>query len=307
MRGAHHAWLQNYDPFQSAALSTAVAAMPVVGLLGLLALGHLRAWLAALIGLGLALAVALFAFRMPLTAALGAAGYGAAYGLFPIGWIVLNVMFLHHLTVESGRFDALRAQLAGIAPDPRVQVIPIAFCFGAFIEGAAGFGAPVAITAALLLQLGFSPLHASGLSLIANTAQWPLAASACHHHAGSGDGARCAETFCHGGTATAGVLRTHPVLDRLCDGRVAGGARGVARGGHGGRCLRVGAVLISNLHGPWLVDSLAALLSIVAVLLVLRVWRPKPATPGHTDSHPVATPNPAGKKSALHAWLPGWC
>lgn len=163
-------WSQPLDPLGNPWLSTTVAAIPVLLLLGLVAWGRLRVGVAALLALVAALGVALFAFRMPIPAALGAAAYGGAYGLFPIGWIVLNVMFLHALTVRSGLFQELKEQLVRLAPDPRIQVILIAFCFGAFIEGAAGFGAPVAITAALLLQLGFSPIHASGLSLIANTA-----------------------------------------------------------------------------------------------------------------------------------------
>src|SRR6185436_3323200 len=102
--------------------------------------------------------------------AAGATFYGACYGLFPIGWIILNLIFLYQLTVQKGLFDVLRSSLATIAPDPRIQVILIAFSFGAFFEGAAGFGTPVAVTAAILMQLGFKPLQASGLSLIANTA-----------------------------------------------------------------------------------------------------------------------------------------
>ena len=114
--------------------------------------------------------MALFAFRMPVDAALATAGYGAAYGLFPIGWIILNLIFLYQLTVDKGLFAVLRGSLANLAPDPRVQLVLIAFSFGAFFEGAAGFGTPVAVTAAILMQLGFKPLQAAGLSLIANTA-----------------------------------------------------------------------------------------------------------------------------------------
>jgi lactate permease len=116
------------------------------------------------------LAIALVAYQMPAKAACAATLYGAAFGLFPIGWIILNVIFLYQLTVKRGLFEVLRDSLAKVAPDPRVQVILIAFSFGAFIEGVAGFGTPVAITGAILIQLGFRPLHASGLALIANTA-----------------------------------------------------------------------------------------------------------------------------------------
>src|ERR1051325_5154080 len=163
-------WAQNYDPLHNAALSTLVAALPVVVLLGAIALVRIRIHLAALLGLGTALAIALFVYSMPVKAAVAAAVFGAAYGLLPIGWIILNLIFLYSLTVKSGLFDVLRQSLAHLAPDPRVQVILIAFSFGAFFEGAAGFGTPVAVTAAMLIGLGFKPLQASGLSLIANTA-----------------------------------------------------------------------------------------------------------------------------------------
>src|SRR4029079_15167751 len=123
-----------------------------------------------LVGLGCALLIATGVYKMPITAAAATTVYGAAYGLFPIGWIILNLIFLYHLTVKKGLFAVLRSSLAGLAPDPRIQVILIAFSFGAFFEGAAGFGTPVAVTAAILIQLGFKPLLASGLSLIANTA-----------------------------------------------------------------------------------------------------------------------------------------
>ena len=301
-------WLQNYDPLHSAALSTAMAALPVVILLGLLALGHVRAWLAALIGLAAALGVALFAFQMPAAAAFGAAGYGAAYGLFPIGWIVLNVMFLHHLTVKSGRFDTLRAQLAGVAPDPRVQVILIAFCFGAVIEGAAGFGAPVAITAALLMQLGFSPLHASGLSLIANTA--PVAFGSI----GIPITTLAQVTGLDVLKLSAMAGRQLPVFSALIPfwivcamggGRAAVGVWPVALAA--GIVFAVVQFLVSNLHGPWLVDSLAALASIAAVLAVLKVWQPKPLAGDQASKNSSAssvTAATAVRPPALQAWVP---
>ena len=147
-----------------------IAALPVVVLLGSLALGHVKAHYAALLGLATALLVAIFAFHMPGRLAAATAVYGVGYGLFPIGWIVLNVIFMYQLTVESGRFKVLQSSMTGITQDRRLQLLLIAFCFGAFFEGASGFGTPVAVTAALLIGLGFRPLQASGLSLIANTA-----------------------------------------------------------------------------------------------------------------------------------------
>ena len=163
-------WPQQYDPLHNTFLSTLVAALPVVVLLGSIAILRIRVHFAALLGLGVALLVALVVYRMPAAAAGGAVLLGAGYGLFPIGWIVLNLIFLYSLTERLGLFAVLRDSLAAVTPDPRLQLLLIAFAFGAFFEGAAGFGTPVAITAAMLSGLGFRPLPACGLSLIANTA-----------------------------------------------------------------------------------------------------------------------------------------
>ena len=163
-------WQQQYDPTGHWWLSTIIASLPVIVLLGALAFGHVKAHYAALAGLITALLTAIFGFGMPARMAAVTAVYGAAYGLFPIGWIVLNVIFLYQLTVEAGRFEVLKHSMTGITQDRRLQLLLIAFSFGAFFEGASGFGTPVAVTAALLIGLGFRPLAASGLSLIANTA-----------------------------------------------------------------------------------------------------------------------------------------
>jgi lactate permease len=288
-------WAQNYDPLGNPLASTWVAALPVVVLLGLLAWGRLRAWVAALLALGAALGVALLAYRMPPAAALGATAYGAAYGLLPIGWIVLNVMFLHALTVKSGRFEALKEQLVALAPDPRVQVILIAFCFGAFIEGAAGFGAPVAITAALLLQLGFSPLHASGLSLIANTA--PVAFGSI----GIPITTLAQVTDLDVLKLSAMAGRQLPVFSALIPLWIVGAMAGwkglravwpVALAA--GVAFAVVQFAVSNYHGPWLVDSVAALASLGAVMLVLKFRRGADQSP----------PRPRGAGSQWAPWLP---
>ena len=163
-------WNQNYDPLGSVLLSALVASLPVVTMLVALAFLHVKAHIAAIAALVVAFATAAFVFGMPFGLAARAAGYGIAYGLFPIGWIVLNIIFLYRLTVEHGSFRTLQESIAGITPDRRLQLLLIAFAFGAFFEGAAGFGTPVAVTAAVLMGLGFSPLAASGLSLVANTA-----------------------------------------------------------------------------------------------------------------------------------------
>jgi lactate permease len=175
-------WTQNYDPFGSLALATLLAAVPIILLLGSLATGRVSAQVAALIGLLSAILMAIFVFAPREVATpesggvlawtgttLVAAGHGAAFGLFPIGWIVLAAIFLYSLTVETGQFEIVKRSVTSLSDDRRLQALLIAFCFGAFIEGAAGFGTPVAISGALLIGAGFRPLHAAGLALIANT------------------------------------------------------------------------------------------------------------------------------------------
>ncbi len=161
-------WVQNYNPLASAVWSPLVAALPILVLSGLLLAGA-TAPRAAISGLITALVVAVGAFKMPFSAAMAAAGYGACFGLMPIGWIVLAAVFLYNLTVRSGQFEVVKHSVAAISPDRRIQALLIAFSFGSFLEGGAGFGAPVAISAALLIGLGFPPLYAAALTLLANT------------------------------------------------------------------------------------------------------------------------------------------
>src|SRR5512136_85964 len=163
-------WQQFYNPLGNTLLSTLVAALPIIVLLGSLAFFRIKAHWAALLGLSSALLISVVVFGMPSSKAGAVAVFGAAYGLFPIGWIILNVIFLFNLANEKGHFQVLQESLTGITRDCRLQLLLIAFAFGAFFEGAAGFGTPVAVTAAILIGLGFAPLAASGLSLIANTA-----------------------------------------------------------------------------------------------------------------------------------------
>jgi len=163
-------WVQVYDPLGSALLSTIAAALPIVLLLFTLGILERPAHQAALVGLLAAVLVAIFIYGMPISAASAAALQGAAYGLFPIGWIVLNAVFLYQLTVSTGTFEIVKSSVAHLSADRRIQALLVAYSFGIFIEGAAGFGTPVAISSALMIGLGFSPLHAAGLSLIANTA-----------------------------------------------------------------------------------------------------------------------------------------
>jgi lactate permease len=163
-------WVQVYNPLGSVLLSTLSAALPIGLLLVTLALFQWPASRAAFAGLVGALVVAVGIYGMPARSAAAAALYGAAYGLFPIGWIVLNAVFLYNLAVQSGTFATIKSSVAHLSGDRRVQALLIGFSFGAFIEGAAGFGTPVAISAALMMGLGFTPLYAAGLALLANTA-----------------------------------------------------------------------------------------------------------------------------------------
>ena len=296
-------WLQNYDPLGHALLSTLVAALPVVVLLGAIAWLHMRIHFAALLGLAVALAVALVVYRMPVSAAAATTIYGAAYGLFPIGWIILNLIFLYQLTVDKGLFAVLRGNLASIAPDPRVQVILIAFAFGAFFEGAAGFGTPVAVTAAILIQLGFKPLQASGLSLIANTA--PVAFGAL----GTPILALAGVTGINELTLSAMVGRQLPffsVLVPFWEVWAMAGWRGMLgvwpAALVAGVTFAVPQFLVSNFHGPWLVDIIASLSSMAALILLSRYWQPSDGW-----KMPGATTPAAEKYSRAqirHAWVP---
>ncbi|MDZ4287918.1 MAG: L-lactate permease, partial [Prosthecobacter sp.] len=163
-------WSQNYAPLGNTGLSAVIAMLPVATLLGLLAFWHVRAHRAALAGLIVAALIAVLVYGMPGSLVLAAGGYGAAFGLFPIGWIILNAIFIYDISVVTGQFAVLQKQVAGVSGDRRIQALLIAFAFGAFIEGAAGFGAPVAISGALMIGLGFRPLEAAKLALIGNTA-----------------------------------------------------------------------------------------------------------------------------------------
>jgi lactate permease len=256
-------------------LSTFAAAVPVVVLLGLLAF-HVRAHLAALIGLVSGLLIAIVAFGMPAKMAGLSALYGAAFGLLPIGWIVLNIIFLHRLTEENGSFKVLQDSIANITADRRLQLVLIAFCFGAFFEGAAGFGTPVAVCAAILIGLGFSPLAASGLSLIANTA--PVAFGAL----GSPVIALAAVTGLDLLQLSSMIGRQLPLFSLIVPFWLIwafAGWRSMLEIWPGilvaGLSFAIFQFVVSNYHGPWLVDVIAAIVSMASLTLFLRVWRPK--------------------------------
>src|SRR3954464_3945598 len=270
------AWSQIYDPMNNAALSTALAALPVIVLLGGLAFFRLSAHVAAILGLAAALSIAIFVYGMPAQMAGASAAYGAFFGLLPIGWIVLNIIFLYQLTKDKGYFQTLQDSIAGVTEDRRLQLLLIAFAFGAFFEGAAGFGTPVAVTGAILIGLGFSPLAASGLSLIANTA--PVAYGAL----GTPIIALSAVTGLDLLQLSAMVGRQLPFFSLLVPFWLIwafAGWRGMKEIWPAilvtGVTFAIPQFLISNFHGPWLVDVGASLVSMACLIGFLKVWQPK--------------------------------
>ncbi len=269
-------WQQQYDPMGHWWLSTIIASLPVLVLLAALAFGHMKAHYAALLGLTAALLTAIVGFGMPARMAAATTVYGAAYGLFPIGWIVLNVIFLYQLTVEAGRFEVLKHSLTGITQDRRLQLLLIAFSFGAFFEGAAGFGTPVAVTAALLIGLGFRPLQASGLSLIANTA--PVAFGAL----GTPIIALAGVTGFSEITLGAMAGRILPWFSVLVPFWLIWAFVGFTEMIEiwpailvAGASFATSQYFVSNYHGPWLVDVISAVISMACLIAFLMIWHPK--------------------------------
>jgi lactate permease len=303
-------WSQTYAPLGGIGLSALVAAIPVVVLLGLLAFWHIRAHLAALIALVVAGAVAIFVYGMPAKLTFAAAGYGAAFGLLPIGWLILNAIFIYQLSVETGQFAVLQKQIAGISADRRIQALLLAFCFGAFIEGAAGFGAPVAISGALMIGLGFKPLEAAKLALIGNTA--PVAFGSL----GIPITTLAPLTGLDVLSLSAMVGRQLPIFSLIVPFWLVAaqvGWRGML--GVWPACLVAGGTfgvmqfLVSNFHGPWLVDIVSAAVAMAAVVILMRFWKPaeesrNPST-ASTPSLPSVPSLPAPAASpAWKAWLP---
>jgi lactate permease len=301
-------WNQVYDPAGQWILSTLLAALPIVVLLGSLAFLRVKAPLAALLGLLSSLAVATIVFGLPVGKGAAVALYGATYGLFPIGWIILNVIFLYNLAEERGLFKVLQESLTGITRDSRLQLLLVAFSLGAFFEGAAGFGTPVAVTAAILIGLGFSPLHASGLSLIANTA--PVAFGAL----GTPIIALAGVTGFDVRILSAMVGRQLPLFSLLVPFWLIwayAGFRGMAEIWPAiltaGFAFALPQALISNLHGPWLVDVGAALVSIAALIAFLKVWRPKCVMEvgGNRAPRESKAERPAlTRATVIRAWIP---
>jgi lactate permease len=289
-------WNQVYNPFNNATLSTIAAAIPVVTLLVLIASGKVKAHIAAIIALVLANLVAIFLFTMPANMAVRASLLGVVSGFFPIGWIVLNVIFMYQLTVTTGRFEVLKRAVGGVTADRRLQLLLIAFSFGAFFEGASGFGTPVAITGSILIGLGFSPLAASGLSLIANTA--PVAYGAL----GTPIQGLASVTGLDPYILGAMVGRQLPIFSLIVPFWVVwafAGWKGMKDIWPAilvtGLSFAIPQFLISNYINPWIVDIGASLISMGCLILFLKVWQPKvlwlsPALRGKDESASTMAP-----------------
>ena len=269
-------WNQIYDPLHSGFLSTCAAALPVVTLLVLIASNKVKAHIAAVIALIVANLVTIFIFTMPADMSLRATVLGAVTGFFPIGWIVLNVIFLYRLTVEKGVFQTLQTTIGGVTEDRRLQLLLIAFCFGAFFEGASGFGTPVAVTAAILMGLGFSPLAAAGLSLIANTA--PVAYGALGTPIAGLSSVTGIDPFLLG----AMVGRQLPFFSLIVPFWLIwafAGWKGMKDIWPAilvtGVSFAIPQFLISNYINPWIVDIGASLVSMACLILFLKIWKPK--------------------------------
>ncbi|MEF9962859.1 MAG: L-lactate permease [Comamonas sp.] len=308
-------WQQNYDPAGNIWVSALVALIPIVFFFLALTKLRLKGYQAGTVTVVLALAVALLFYRMPVSAALASAVYGFFYGLWPIAWIIVAAVFLYKISVKTGQFDVIRSSILSVTPDQRLQLILVGFCFGAFLEGAAGFGAPVAITAALLVGLGFKPLYAAGLCLIANTA--PVAFGAMGIPiivAGQVSGV---DAFAIGQMAGRQLpFMTVLVLFWLM--AIMDGWRGVKETWPavlvGGGSFAIVQFLTANYIGPELPDITSAIVSLIALTLFLKVWQPKRIfrfTPeageqgaAAVPAAPVSSGAPLTAMAVIKAWSP---
>lgn len=313
-------WTQNYRPLLgSVALSGLAAAVPLFVLGYALAVRRLSAWKASVVALLAALAVAVAVYDMPVRLAIGATAYGAAFGLFPLGWVVFAAILLYDIVVASGRFDAIRRSLMALSPDRRIQALLIAFAFGAFIEGASGAGTPVAVSASLLVGIGFPPLLAGGICLLANTA--PVAY-----------GALGLPIITLAGVTELPLMPLSAAVGRICPivglivptylVAVLAGRAGTWRVWPAlvvcGVTFAASQFLVSNLIGPQLADIISAVAAITGLVALLRIWQP--ATLFRLDGDgdkaleiPTASvtanggrrePRVGAQPGALHAWMP---
>ncbi|MGX5705318.1 L-lactate permease [Bacillus cereus] len=303
-------WTQVYDPFGNIWISAAVALIPIIFFFLALAVFRMKGYVAGFITVVLTVLVALFAYKMPFTMAMAATGYGFLYGLWPIAWIIIMSVFLYKISVKTGQFDVIRASVLSITNDHRLLVILIGFSFGAFLEGAAGFGAPVAITAALLAGLGLNPLYAAGLCLIANTA--PVAFGAM------GIPITVAGQVTGIDPHKIGQMAGHqlPFLSLfvpffivfLMDGfkgiRQTWPALFVA-----GSSFAITQFITATFLGPELPDITSALVSLISLALFLKVWQPKEIYQSGQANSEVATTTAASMPKltfgkVVKAWSP---
>jgi lactate permease len=304
-RRANVTWTQVYNPLGNLFFSALVAATPVVVLLGSLAFFHVRAHVAAILGLIAALAVAIFVYQMPASTALAAAFNGALFGLLPIGWIVLNAIFVYDVCVTTGKFEIVKETIGSLASDRRIQVLLIAFSFGAFLEGAAGFGTPVAISAAMLIGLGFKPLTAAGLALIGNTA--PVAFGALGTPViilakVTGLPENLLSTMVGRQLFLPALIVPFWLVWAMC-GFVAVAEVWPA-------CLAAGSVfaiaqlLVSAYYGPALVDIVAAAVSILALYILLKFWQPRRTWRFEGERDAAPSLKRTSRVDAWTAWMP---
>lgn len=287
-------WQQIYDPMANIWLSSAIALIPIVFFFLALAIFRLKGSVAATITVALALLVALFAYQMPAATAFASLVYGFFYGLWPIAWIIIGAVFLYKISVKTGQFNIIRSSILSITEDQRLQMLLVGFAFGTFLEGAAGFGAPVAITAALLVGLGFKPLYAAGLCLIVNTA--PVAFGAMGIPiivAGQVSGVDTMEI-------SQMVGRQLPFMVPIVLFWIMGimdGWRGIKETWPAvivaGGSFALAQYLTSNFVGPELPDITAAIAALVSLTILLKFWKPKhifrfSATEGNVDDSLLA-------------------
>lgn len=299
-------WKQVIDPFNNLALSALVAVLPILFIFWALIIKKMKGYQASLIATGLAILIAIFVYGMPVNLALLSTANGALYGLFPICWIVITAVFLFNITVKSGQFEIIKHFMASITSDRRLQALLIAFSFGSFLEGTAGFGAPVAITAAMLVGLGFNPLYAAGICLIANTA--PVAFGAI----GIPITVASQVTSIPEMAISQIVGRTLPILSVVLPFYLVILMAGVKKAGEVLPAILVSGFSFallqwfsSNFLGPALPDVIAGIGSIICLVIFLRFWKPKEVW--RFENEPPATINVEEKYTTgqiIRAWSP---
>ncbi|MBN8733243.1 MAG: lactate permease LctP family transporter [Acidobacteria bacterium] len=299
-------WPHNYTPLaDSLALSSLVAALPIFVLLVMIGILRKPAWMAALSGLAGALIVALFVYGMPAATVAAAVTYGACFGLFPIGWIVYWAIVLYRITVETGNFEIIKDSIGGLTEDRRLQAMLIAFALGAFIEGAAGFGTPVAVAAAMLTGLGFSPFYAAAICLLANTAPVAFGSIGIPVVTLAGiTGLPMNELSAWVGRICAPVSVFVPAYLVM----VMGGFRAlrgvIPAAALCGIAFAGMQFYVSNYIGPQLTDILAALAAIVTMVVLLKVWKPKDTFHLAEETSPQLKPEPHSLGRTILAWSP---